>query len=528
MVTSVLADFGFRTEDVDERVVDGGEGAVPGTVGTRDREVASDVVVGPYCESGPLFDLLLPVVDDVCTLDGEQRRYTSYSHAAGHVLSAYCTSPFAQRREPAFVLVRDSDMFPQLYWVDPGYGVDNGGHLFRLIGHTYDTAAHHFGPFRPELRPDHVDDLSVAGKLMAYFALGKVRESIVTLLSEVFDDEPDGESERALRLRHSVGGFGSPAEPSMPVLHRFFDAARTRLSGSGHSDQDVLAPIHQFIEDLLVEWLTLRIAAWKDSGRFNLCFAGGCALNTKWNSALGESPMVDRMWLPPFPNDSGSAIGAAALGMIRHSCIEAIEWNVRSGPKLLPTTEVPEGWTSAPCTTAELARVLHETGEPVVVLNGRAELGPCALGGRSVLAAATSPRIKDRLNDLKHREHFRPVAPICLVNEAPAIFDPRTPDPHILFDHSVRQDWLRRIPAVVHLDGTARLQTLSVDDEVLAEIHTACHHVSGIPVLCNTCANLDGSVFFPDATSATAWGGVDRIWSEGKLYQCAGTESEAP
>ncbi|MEU2714217.1 carbamoyltransferase C-terminal domain-containing protein [Streptomyces sp. NPDC007205] len=158
--------------------------------------------------------------------------------------------------------------------------------------------------------------------------------------------------------------------------------------------------------------------------------------------------------------------------MIRHTGIEAIERNVRSGPTLLPTTEVPEGGTSAPCTTAELARVLHETGEPVVVLNGRAELG-----GRSVLAAATSPRIKDRPNDLKYREHFRPVAPICLVNEAPAIFDPGTPDPHIL---------------------------------------------------CNTCANLDGSGFFPDVTSVTAWGGVDRVWSEGKLYQRVGTESETP
>ncbi|MEU2714216.1 hypothetical protein [Streptomyces sp. NPDC007205] len=158
VVTSVPADFGFRTEDVDEWVVNGGEGAVPGTVGTRDREVASDVVV------------------------------------------------------------------------------------------------------RRELRSDRVDALSVSGDLMAYLALGKVHKSIVTLLSEVFDDELDGESEpeRALRFRHSVGGSGSPAEPSMPVLHRFFDAARTRLSGSGHSDGDVLA-------------------------RFNLCFAGGRALNTKWS-----------------------------------------------------------------------------------------------------------------------------------------------------------------------------------------------------------------------------------------------------
>ncbi|WP_326566384.1 carbamoyltransferase N-terminal domain-containing protein [Amycolatopsis rhabdoformis] len=523
VVTSVLADFGYRPEDVDDWVLDGGDGAVPGTVGTGGRAVASDVVVGPHCEPGPEFDLLVPTVDEVVTLDGERRRYTSYSHAAGHVLSAYCTSPFARRREPAFVLVWDDGMFPRLYWVDPEYGVDNGGHLFRLIGHTYATAVHHFGPLHRELRSDRVDDFSVPEERLACLAPGKVRESIVTLLSEVFDEELAGGSERALRYRRSVGGFGSAVEPSVPALHRFFDVTRTRLAGSGHSDEDVLASVHRFLEDLLVERLTQRIAAWKGSGAFNLCFAGSCALNAQWNSALRESPMVDRMWVPPFPDDSGSAIGAAALGMIRHTGIEAIEWTVRSGPELRPTTEVPRGWISAPCTTAELARVLHETGEPVVVLDGRAELGPCALGGRSVLAAATAPRLADRVNDLGHRQHFRPGAPICVVDEAPAIFDPGTPDPYRLFDHTVRQDWLRRIPAVVRPDGTARLQTVSVDDnEVLAEILTAYHHISGIPVLCGS------SGFFRDVASAAAWGGADRIWSEGTLYQRADSEPEAP
>nr|WP_281249837.1 carbamoyltransferase C-terminal domain-containing protein [Streptosporangium canum] len=231
-------------------------------------------------------------------------------------------------------------------------------------------------------------------------------------------------------------------------------------------------------------------------------------------------PIFRDVWVPPFPNDFGSAIGGAALAMIQHAGFQPIEWHARLGPALPSTTRMKDGWSAVECTPAQLARLLHESGEPVIVFHGRAELGPRALGGRSILAAPTSVGMKDRLNQIKGREPHRPFAPICLVDEAPAIFAPGTPDPYMLFDHDVRAEWVSRIPAVTRLDGIARLQTVCQgDDPFLAAVLAEYHWLSGVPALCNTSANLNGRGFFPNVESAMAWGEVDRIWGEGVLYQ---------
>ncbi|WP_329571339.1 carbamoyltransferase N-terminal domain-containing protein [Kitasatospora sp. NBC_01266] len=520
VVPGLLASFGYQLADVDQWVIDGWDGDKGGHVETSDQGRAVELAVGPYRESEAFPELARPGFAGDFTIDGRPLTYTSYSHAAGHVMSTYCSSPFAERGEPSFVLIWDGGMFPMLYWCDPAAGVSNLGPLFPLIGHTYATAAHHFGPFRRATQSANVDDLSVAGKLMAYIALGRVRESVVAVLRATFEELFESDAEPAVTYRREVRGYGSLFEPSMPPLHRFFRTARERLEPTGVSDEDVLASVHQFLQELLAERVTERMAERNGEGSWNLSFAGGCALNIKWNSALRALPNVRAMWVPPFPNDSGSAIGAAALGMVRHTGPRALSWHARLGPALLPATDLPAGWTSTPCGPEELAEVLHRTGEPVVVLDGRAELGPRALGGRSILAAPTSAAMKDLLNEIKDRASYRPVAPICLVEEAPQIFDPGTPDPYMLFDHAVRPQWLDRIPAVVHLDGTARLQTVAAaDDAFLAQVLTAYHRLSGIPVLCNTSANLNGSGFFPDVASAMAWGRIDRIWSEGVLHQ---------
>jgi carbamoyltransferase len=520
VVPRVLADFGYAAGDVDEWVIDGWDGDVPGPVSLLDHGDPVDITVGPYRESATSPDIFRPSVAAEFRIGAQALPYTSYSHAAGHVASVYASSPFAARGESSYVLIWDGGLFPRLYLVGPEHGAVNCGELFPLIGHTYATAAHHFGPFRRDSQSPTVDDLTVAGKLMAYIALGKPQEPVLEILRETFHQRFEDDSERAVRYRAQVGGFGSMFEPSMPPLHDFFGAVAAEVERIGVSDEDVLASVHQFLQDLLVERITAKVAGLPGESTRNLCFGGGCALNIKWNSALRALRLFDDVWVPPFPNDSGSAIGAATLGRIRHEGVGPISWDTRLGPKLAETPAAPDGWSATSCDAAQLARELHETGAPVVVLNGRAELGPRALGGRSILAAATSPGMKDELNRIKGREYYRPVAPICLTDRAPEIFAPGTPDPHMLFDHEVRPQWTRRIPAVVHLDGTARLQTVAVDDDpFLHEVLSEYHALSGIPVLCNTSANMNGRGFFPDVASAAQWGRVDRIWSAGRLYR---------
>jgi carbamoyltransferase len=110
------------------------------------------------------------------------------------------------------------------------------------------------------------------------------------------------------------------------------------------------------------------------------------------------------------------------------------------------------------------------------------------------------------------------VAPICLEDRAPEIFSPGTRDPYMLFDHEVRSGWTQRIPAVVHLDASARLQTVGPDNPVMFRLLIAYERATGVSVLCNTSANLKGSGFFPDAESAMRWGRTRYVWSEGTLY----------
>lgn len=112
LIPGVLADFGYKPEDVDEWVVDGWDGDVSGTVALLDQGTPTEIAVGPYRESAACPALDSPSVSGTFPMDGQTYPYTSYPHAAGHVASAYASSPFAQRNEGSFVLVWDGGLFP--------------------------------------------------------------------------------------------------------------------------------------------------------------------------------------------------------------------------------------------------------------------------------------------------------------------------------------------------------------------------------------------------------------------------------
>jgi len=113
-----------------------------------------------------------------------------------------------------------------------------------------------------------------------------------------------------------------------------------------------------------------------------------------------------------------------------------------------------------------------------------------------------------------------PVAPVCLEQDAPGIFDPGSPDPYMLFDHAIREEWKNKVPAIAHKDNTARLQTVSESNNAtLYELLTAYKKISGIPLLCNTSANYKGCGFFPDVFNATRWNKVNYVWADNVLYE---------
>ncbi|HEX3961241.1 MAG TPA: carbamoyltransferase N-terminal domain-containing protein [Trebonia sp.] len=500
LVFQLVRDYGYDPADVDHFVIDGWRRTerLEAWGGQQVR-----VETAPYRRGMAHAELFHAYKLRMLDLD-----YLSYHHYAGHVASALCTSPALARGEDSYVVCWDGGMFPYLYH----YSVTDNrlrdlGPLFSMIGNTYQTLANRYPPFDVELPFQAF--MALPGKIMSYVAKGRPSDAGRKMFADAYE-----------QARTAVFGTGPvPDERNIDINGRNLLAEMTkRVTDVGADPEDMLATMQDFMGDMLLRTLTAAVDA--DGRRTpNLCLVGGCALNIKWNRAIRESGIAAEVWVPPFPNDAGSALGTACCALLDSSADKALAWDVYSGPTLLPS-EAAEGWMSRSCTPAELAQILHTRGDPVVFLSGRAELGPRALGHRSILAPAVDPAMKARLNEVKQREPYRPVAPICLEHRASEVFDPGTADPFMLFDQDVRSRWRDRVPAICHLDGTSRIQTVNRRQEpVVHELLTAYEHLSGIPLLCNTSANFNGSGFFPDVRSAMDWGKIPCVWSEGRLYE---------
>jgi carbamoyltransferase len=436
--------------------------------------------------------------------------YASYHHVSNHLLGGYCSSPFAACGEDALVLVWDGGTVPRLYAVTAATRTVRWlTDLLPITGDIFGEFSSHLDPFFRDTNSFSADEimryhLSIAGQAMAYAALGRVEEDAFGVFDNVLADFPDVSAENSKAASVKLIGRRNELLP-------------------GLSDADLIATFQEYLGCRLLASLTTFLRGLGLPTAPNLVMAGGCALNIKWNSRLRRSGQVRDIWIPPFPNDSGAAIGTATCEMFHRGQHQALSWDVYSGPQLTDG-DIPPGWRVLGCGECELAGVLHDVGEPVVVLSGRAEIGPRALGNRSILAVATDAAMKDKLNAIKDRAHYRPVAPICLSSRAAEVFTPGNSDPYMLFEHRPRPAWATRIPAVLHLDGTARLQT--IDASASSPAGRILEHyaaLSGIPVLCNTSANFSGRGFFHDVASATRWGQTNYVWSDGRLYIAPGT-----
>jgi len=265
------------------------------------------------------------------------------------------------------------------------------------------------------------------------------------------------------------------------------------------------ASVQRRLEEVLIE-----LAEWlhERTGDCGLCLAGGVALNCVANSRLAdEGPFTD-IWVQPASGDAGTALGSAlwvahalgdAMAPMRTAALgrgwsdeELGTWLEQAGvPRELPD-DLP----------AAVADVLADDGV-VAWFQGRSEYGPRALGHRSLLANPARATNLERLNDIKGREQFRPVAPMVLAERAAEIFQGPLPSPYMLFTHRVRDGWSERIPAVVHVDGTARIQTVGRDEEPLvAAMLEAFEQRTGLPVVVNTSLNTAGRPMVDDPRDA--------------------------
>ncbi|MFC0105331.1 carbamoyltransferase family protein [Kibdelosporangium aridum] len=282
-----------------------------------------------------------------------------------------------------------------------------------------------------------------------------------------------------------------------------------RRSADGEMTQEhaeLAASVQVRVEEVLldlVRWLHER------TGQRWLTMAGGVALNCVANTRIfAEGPFED-VWVQPAAGDAGTALGAAL-----HVVAEANEPAVA-----MPGADLGREWTdeeirgyldrakirySEPDDVAvEVAKALADD-QVVAWFQGRSEYGPRALGRRSLLANPGFAENLQRLNEVKGREQFRPIAPMVLADRAAEMFDRGPiPSPYMLFVHDVRPEWKDRIPAVVHVDGTARAQTVDPAREPLvARVLAEFDRLTGLPVVVNTSLNTAGRPMVDDPRDA--------------------------
>lgn len=257
---------------------------------------------------------------------------------------------------------------------------------------------------------------------------------------------------------------------------------------------------------LALEEIVLDMACWlhERTGSENLCMAGGVALNCVMNARVADEGPFRRVWVQPAAGDAGTALGAALwLDFLHrerrrdwhmdHAYLgpeyrdaEITQFLKRSGARFHRMQNV-----------AEEAAALLADEKILAWFQGRMEFGPRALGARSILASPRRPEMQARLNELKDREDFRPVAPVVLQERAHEWFDPKGREcidaPFMLFVFDVRAEVAHQIPAVRHTDGTARVQTVTArQNPLLYELLRAFGELTGVPVLVNTSFNTRG------------------------------------
>ena len=293
-----------------------------------------------------------------------------------------------------------------------------------------------------------------------------------------------------------------PADYDQPWLVETPHERKWEASPSMKHWEDLAWQIQDDTERVLVaraKWLR------ETTGAKNLCISGGVGLNCVANGVLAREAGFENVWIQPAAGDDGIAIGCAYYGhlavqkqprahVIRHAFYGKPyhDQEIKDAASKRMVRMVSNAVVS-PDVCKETAKILAD-GKIIGWFQGRSEFGPRALGNRSILADPRTPEMKDILNSrVKHRQPFRPFAPIVLKERADEIFLGPGDSPYMLMAKEVAPEWKDKIPAIVHVDGTARVQT--VDEEtnpILYRLLKEFDALTGVPVLVNTSFNIKG------------------------------------
>lgn len=292
-------------------------------------------------------------------------------------------------------------------------------------------------------------------------------------------------------IRLMTERFGPPREPESDITQSHMDIAAALQAVLQTSVMHVL----QYFK--------------KETGQSYLCMAGGVTLNCSMNGALNRSRIFKGMFVQPAAGDDGTALGAALYVQRAHEPAVVARkmsvplWGPEYGNEVISTLLSvrqdcrAKSFVSFDEAVKELAKRLAQ-GQIIGWFQGRMEFGPRALGSRSILADPRNPEMRRRINRMvKKREEFRPFAPAVTAETAAQYFDIREGEEstyaHMLFVTQVRKQYQKQLPAVTHVDGSARVQTVAKEEQTrFWMLLNEFGKISGLPILLNTSFNLRG------------------------------------
>jgi carbamoyltransferase len=322
-----------------------------------------------------------------------------------------------------------------------------------LTGRVYATAT------QMTVQPDFMTATSSdTGKMMGLSAFGRHDAAL------------------ASRIRADLAEFNTPHRDGVDQLRRRF----------GLSDLYSPMPDEQrcrFAATVQKEWEEelLQVAARFSSLSARLALVGGCAMNVVANGRLANSGLYRDIFIPAMPSDAGQSLGAV--------------WN-----------RYPETVTSSPylgrhhgieATEASVASMVDDlvAGQIVAIYTGASESGPRALGNRSIVALPRSGEVRVRMSEeIKRREYYRPIAPVIRAADLERFFEGSILSPYMTYAYAAKTETTVRAPAIVHADGTSRVQTVTRDQHpLLHALLTALEERGEAPILANTSMNVAGS-----------------------------------
>jgi carbamoyltransferase len=397
-------------------------------------------------------------------------RWHFVPHHLAHAASAFHASPYAK----AAVMTLDG----RGEKATTGYAVGDGNrlewlgqvHMPHSLGLLYERVTEYLGFL-------HSSD---EYKVMALASFGKPR-----FLNELRDIVRLGD-----KGQYTIGPLR---------FEERFGPARLRGGPIEQKHYDIAQSLQIVLEEAVLE-----IARWlhAESGRLdNLTMAGGVALNCVMNARLRDRGPFKNIWVQPAAGDAGTALGAALWIDAKERGTDERTWRMDHaylGPAY-SDDEIESflKWTGV--AYRRLGNVAEETADLLAQdkaigwFQGRMEFGPRALGARSVLASPIHANMQAKLNEIKDREDFRPVAPVVIEEEAANWFERAHEAPFMLFVFDVKPGAADRIPAVRHVDGTARVQTVRREQNPLYyDLLRAFQRRTGVPVLVNTSLNTRG------------------------------------